>query len=56
VDYIIDNSSSRAVPLFVPCGRSFVPACACRRAARKGRQGWPSCWRCPSLRRFQATP
>src|SRR5215475_7290920 len=25
-----------AVPLFVPGGRSFVPACACRRAARKG--------------------
>jgi hypothetical protein len=24
------------VPLFVPGGRSFVPACACRRAARKG--------------------
>jgi hypothetical protein len=24
-----------AVPLFVPDGRSFVPACACRRAARK---------------------
>src|SRR5262249_43321325 len=26
-----------AVPLFVPGGRSFVPTCACRRAARKGR-------------------
>src|ERR1700758_1272531 len=26
----------RAVPLFVPGGRSFVPACARRRAARKG--------------------
>src|SRR5215469_209753 len=25
-----------AVPLFVPGGRSFVPTCACRRAARKG--------------------
>jgi len=25
-----------AVPLFVPGGRSFVPACACGRAARKG--------------------
>src|SRR5215468_5014056 len=25
-----------AVPLFAPGGRSFVPACACRRAARKG--------------------
>jgi hypothetical protein len=56
VDYIIDNSSSRAVPLFVPRGRSFVPACACRRTAREGRQGWPSCWRCLSLRRFRATP
>src|SRR5215471_17465674 len=25
-----------AVPLFAPGGRSFVPTCACRRAARKG--------------------
>src|SRR5215471_8121198 len=25
-----------AVPLFVPGGRSFVPTCACKRAARKG--------------------
>src|SRR5262249_58506448 len=31
-----------AVPLFVPGGRSFVPACACRRAVHRGRQGWPS--------------
>jgi hypothetical protein len=29
-------SSLRPVPLFVPGGRSFVPACARRRAARKG--------------------
>src|ERR1700757_3027693 len=36
-----------AVPLFAPGGRSFVPACACRCAARKGRQGWPSRWPCP---------
>jgi hypothetical protein len=36
VGYVIDSSSLRAVPLFVPGGRSFVPACACRRAARKG--------------------
>src|SRR5262244_3910849 len=36
VGYVIDRSSLRAVPLFVPGGRSFVPACACRRAARKG--------------------
>jgi hypothetical protein len=35
--YVIDRCSSlRAVPLFVPGGRSFVPACARRRAARKG--------------------
>src|SRR5438045_9362915 len=31
-----------AVPLFVPGGRSFVPTCGLRRAARKGGQGWPS--------------
>ena len=36
VGYVIESSSVRAVPLFVPDGRSFVPACACRRAARKG--------------------
>ena len=36
VGYVIDSSSLRAVPLFVPGGRSFVPACARRRAARKG--------------------
>src|SRR5712664_1209611 len=42
VGYVIDSSSLRAVPLFVPGGRSFVPACARRRAARKGRQGRPS--------------
>ena len=36
VGYVIDSSSLRAVPLFVPGGRSFVPACACRRAAHKG--------------------
>src|SRR5215470_12133432 len=35
VGYVIDSSSLRTVPLFVPGGRSFVPACACRRAARK---------------------
>ena len=34
--YVIDSSSLRTVPLFVPGGRSFVPTCACRRAARKG--------------------
>lgn len=34
--YVIDGSSLRAVPLFVPGGRSFVPASARRRAARKG--------------------
>ncbi len=52
----IDSSSLRAVPLFVPGGRSFVPACARRRAARKGRQGRPSC--CPDvlLYRCQAAP
>src|SRR5438876_3789886 len=27
--YVIGSSSSRAVPLFVPCGRSCVPARAC---------------------------
>src|SRR6266852_3501280 len=27
--YVIGSSSSRAVPLFVPCGRSFVRARAC---------------------------
>src|SRR3981189_2145094 len=47
VGYAIDSSSLRAVPLFVPGGRSFVPACARRRAARKGRQGRPSC--CPDV-------
>jgi hypothetical protein len=36
VGYVIDSSSLRTVPLFVPGGRSFIPACACRRAARKG--------------------
>src|SRR3954462_198483 len=36
VGYVIDSSSVRTVPLFVPCCRSFVPACACRRAARQG--------------------
>src|SRR6266496_2521189 len=36
VGYVIDSSSLRAVPWFVPGGRSFVPACARRRAARKG--------------------
>jgi hypothetical protein len=36
VGYVIDRSSLRPVPLFVPGGRSFVPACARRRAARKG--------------------
>ena len=56
VGYVIDSSSLRAVPLFVPGGRSFVPACARRRAARKGRQGRPSC--CPDvlLLRCQAAP
>jgi hypothetical protein len=43
-----------AVPLFVPGGRSFVPACACRRAAHRGRQGWPLRWPCPSLPCCQA--
>ena len=34
---------SCAVPLFVPCGRSFVPTCACAWAPRaRSRQGWPS--------------
>src|SRR5258705_6965278 len=47
VGYVIDSSSLHAVPLFVPGGRSFVPACARRRAARKGRQGRPSC--CPDV-------
>jgi hypothetical protein len=36
LSYVIDSSSFCAVPLFVPCGRSFVPASACRRTARKG--------------------
>jgi hypothetical protein len=36
VGYVIDSSSLRTVPLFVPGGCSFVPACACRHAARKG--------------------
>jgi hypothetical protein len=36
VGYVIDSSSLRTVPLFVPGGRSFVPACACKRIARKG--------------------
>jgi hypothetical protein len=43
-----------AVPLFVPGGGSFVPACACRRAAHRGRQGWPWRWPSPSLRCCQA--
>src|ERR1700682_1599844 len=56
IDYVIDSSSLRTVPLFVPGGRSFVPSCARRRAARKGRQGRPSC--CPDvlLYRCQAAP
>src|SRR5215831_3822973 len=45
-----------AVPLFVPCDRSFVPTCAPRRAARRGRQGWPSRRPCVLLLRCQATP
>ena len=32
--YVIGSSSSRAVPLFVPCGRSFVPARACAETPR----------------------
>jgi hypothetical protein len=36
LSYIIDSSSFWVVPLFVSGGRSFVPACACRRAARRG--------------------
>src|SRR5258705_6163892 len=36
VGYVIDSASLRPVALFVPGGRSFVPACARRRAARKG--------------------
>lgn len=56
VGYVIDRTSLRAVPWFVPGCRSFVPACARRRAARKGRQGRPSC--CPDvlLYRGQAAP
>ena len=49
VDYIINSSSFfMAVPLFAPDGRSFVPACACRRVAHRGRQGWPSRLSCLS--------
>jgi hypothetical protein len=54
LSYVIDSSSFCAVPLFVPGGCSFVPACACRRAARRVRQGWPSRWPCPSLPCCQA--
>jgi hypothetical protein len=43
-----------AVPSFVPGSRSFVPTCACRRAARKVRQGWPSRWPCRLLPCCQA--
>ena len=39
VSYVIDSSSFCAVPLFEPGGRSFVPACAYRCAARKGQSG-----------------
>src|SRR5437899_12276506 len=40
VGYVIDRSSLRPVPLFVPGGRSFVPACARGRTARgSGRSG-----------------
>jgi Transcription termination factor nusG len=52
----IFKQARRVVPLFVPGGRSFVPACACRWAARRGRQGWPSRWSCLSLPCCQATP
>ena len=43
--YVIGSSSSRAVPLFVPCGRSFVPARACAetpraRVVKAGRRAW----------------
>jgi hypothetical protein len=41
LSYVIDSSSLCAVPLFVPGGRSFVPACAQTRRAQ-ARQGWPS--------------
>src|SRR5260370_21137273 len=56
VGYVIDSSSLRAVALFVPDGRPFVPACERRRTERKGRQGRPSC--CPDvlLYRCQAAP
>src|SRR5262249_10806282 len=33
--YVVDSSPT-SVPLFVPDGRSFVPVCTRRRAARKG--------------------
>ena len=47
VGYVIESSSVRAVPLFVPDGRSFVPACACSGASRAGavkagRRAWLS--------------
>ena len=56
LSYVIDSSSFCAVPLFVPGGRSFVPACVCRRAARRARQGWPSRGPCSSLPCCQAMP
>jgi hypothetical protein len=40
LSYVIDSSSFDVVPLFVLGGRSFVPACACRWAAREDHAGW----------------
>jgi hypothetical protein len=42
LSYVIDSSSFDVVPLFVPGGRSFVPAWACRRARarREDHAGW----------------
>src|SRR6266566_5344910 len=48
--YVIGGSSSRAVPLFVPKGRSFVPASVCPEApCARDRQGWPSHLPCLAL-------
>ena len=42
-DYVIDCSLILCVPLFVPGGRSFAPACAGPSAPRaRAGQGWPS--------------
>jgi len=57
VGYVID--SSPCFVLFLCSCLATVPSsrpAGCRRAARRGSQGWPSCESCRSLPCCQATP